>query len=138
MPSFAVALPPAPVRHIRVTRAHLLVLAGFVAALWVTLAFSRTMEQLSEATARAAAVRAENAALTSRLADAQSESALLQSDAYLRFEARAFGMGSPGERAFGLTPGAPAPEPMVPLGGSTATPVPATPLDNWLSLLFGD
>lgn len=138
MPSVAVALPPPSARRLRPTRVHVAFVIAVVVAFWVVLAFSRTMAQLNEATERAAAVRAENADLTSRLAHAQTESALLQSDAYLRFEARGFGMGRPGERAFGLAPGAPAPEPMVPLGGSAAAPTQPTPLDNWLNLLFGD
>jgi hypothetical protein len=117
---------------------YVALIGGVFVALWVVLAFGRTMSELSAATERAAAVRADNAELTSRLAAAQAESALLQSEAYLRFEARGFGMGRPGERAFGLEPGAPPPTLMVPLGGDTAAPAPATPLDSWLSLLFGD
>jgi hypothetical protein len=137
MPSFAVALPPPNVRRLRPSRVYLAVLGAVFISLWVVLAFGRTMAQLNEATERTAIVRAQNAELTSRLAAAQTESALLQSEAYLRFEARGFGMGKPGERAFGLAPGAPAPAPMIPLGGSAVTPAPATPLDNWLSLLLG-
>lgn len=138
VPSIAVALPPLNARRLRPTRVHVAFLIAVVVAFWVVLAFSRTMAQLNEATERAASVRADNAVLTSRLAQAQTESALLQSDAYLRFEARGFGMGKPGERAFGLAPGAPEPAPMVPLGGSAAAQTQPTPLENWLSLLFGD
>lgn len=138
MPSFAVALPPLRSRRLRPTRAQVGLVIGVIVALWVVLAFGRMMSALSDATSRAAVVRAENAELTSRLAAAQTESALLQSDAYLRFAARSFGMGRPGEHSFGLAPGAPAPPPMVPLGGEGATTAPATALDNWLSLLFGD
>jgi len=111
---------------------------AIVVALWFVLAFARTMTQLSDATARTAAVRADNATLTQRLAAAQTEAALLQSDAYLRFAARSFGMGGPGERAFGLAPGAPAPAEIVPLGAAPTAKAPAAPLDNWLSLLFGE
>jgi hypothetical protein len=138
MPSFAVALPPPSARRLRPSRAYLALAAAGVAALWVVVAFAGIMAQLNEATERAAAVRAQNAELTSRLAGAQAESALLQSDAYLRFEARGFGMGEPGEHSFGLAPGAPAPDPLTPLGGPSATAAPATPLDSWLRLLFGD
>ena len=138
MPSFAVALPPSNLRRYRPTRVHLALVVGLVIALWVVLAFGRTMAELSEATQRAATVRADNAALTLRLAQAQEEAALLQSDAYLRFAARGYGMGRPGERAFGLAPGAPPPAPITPLGGAGAANLPATPLENWLSLLLGD
>ena len=138
MPSFAVALPSPSGRRLRPSRLQLGVVVGIVVALWFVLAFARTMSQLNEATTRTAGVRAENAALTGRLAAAQKEADLLQSDAYLRFAARSFGMGGAGERAFGLAPGAPSPPAIVPLGQSTAAQQPATPLDNWLSLLFGD
>jgi cell division protein FtsB len=138
MPSFAVALPSLPGRRLRPTRLQLGLVVGIVVALWFVLAFARTMTQLNEATARTDAVRADNAALTQRLAAAQNEADLLQSDAYLRFAARSFGMGNPGERAFGLAPGAPSPPAMVPLGQPPTSQKEATPLDSWLSLLFGD
>jgi cell division protein FtsB len=136
MPSSAVALPAS--RRLRPSWIQAVLAVGLILAIWFIVSFAHTMADLSAATARAAAVRADNAGLTQRLAAAQKESALLQSDAYLRFAARSFGMGGPGERAFGLAPGAPAPQPMVPLGDSVATPKPATPLDDWLTLLFGN
>jgi cell division protein FtsB len=138
MPGFAVALPSPPVRRLRPSRVQFGLLIGVVVSLWFVLAFGRTMADLSDANGRAAAVRADNAELTLRLAQAQREAALLQSTAYLRFAARGFGMGGPGEQAFGLEPGAPSPAPMVPLGQTAPAPAPATALDGWLSLLFGD
>jgi cell division protein FtsB len=138
MPSFAVALPPSSRRRLRPTRLGIGVVVAIVVALWFVLAFARTMTQLNDATARTAVVRADNATLTQRLAAAQAEAALLQSDAYLRFAARSFGMGGPGERAFGLAPGAPAPAAIVPLGAAPTAKAPAASLDNWLSLLFGE
>jgi cell division protein FtsB len=138
MPSFAVALPPPPQRRLRPGWVQVGLVVALLIALWFVLAFGRTMAELSVATARASAVRADNAALTEQLAQAQQEAALLQSDAYLRFAARSFGMGGPGESAFGLEPGAPSPQPMIPLGETTPTSHQAAPLDNWLDLLFGD
>ena len=138
MPSFAVALPPLPRRRVRPSRLGIGVLVVIVVAVWFVIAFARTMTQLNDATARTAAVRADNAALTQRLAAAQQEADLLQSDPYLRFAARSFGMGGPGERAFGLEPGAPSPAAIVPLGAPPTAPAPASPIDSWLSLLFGD
>ena len=138
MPSNAWALPPLPRRRLRPTRLGIGVVVAIVVALWFVLAFARTMTQLNDATARTAAVRADNAALTQRLAAAQAEADLLQSDAYLRFAARSFGMGGPGERAFGLAPGATLPASIVPLGAVPTANVAASPLDNWLSLLFGE
>jgi cell division protein FtsB len=138
MPSFAVALPPPQQRRLRPGWLQVGLLAGLVVALWFVLAFGRTMAQLSEASARTSAVRADNAALTERLAQAQQEAALLQSDAYIRFAARSFGMGGPGETAFGLEPGAPSPAPMIPLGETAPAKSVSAPLDSWLEMLFGD
>jgi cell division protein FtsB len=139
MPSFAVALPTPPGRRLRrPTRLQIGVVFGILVALWFVFAFARTMTSLNEATTRTDAVRAENAALTQRLAAAQQEADLLQSDAYLRFAARSFGMGGAGERAFGLAPGAPSPAPMVALGKSAADSEESSPLESWLNLLFGE
>ncbi len=138
MPSNAFALPSLSRRRLRPTRLGIGVVVAIVVALWFVIAFARTMTQLNDATTRTAAVRADTAALTQRLAAAQKEADLLQSDAYLRFAARSFGMGGPGERAFGLAPGAPPPAAIVPLGAAPTTPVAASPLENWLNLLFGD
>ena len=138
MPSNAVALPSPPGRRLRPNRLTLGVVVGVVVALWFVLAFARTMTQLNDATSRTAGVRADNAALTHRLAAAQKEADRLQSDAYLRFAARSFGMGGPGERAFGLEPGAPSPPVMVPLGADQPAAAQTSPLETWLGLLFGD
>ena len=138
MPSIAVALPSPPQRRLRPGWLQVGLVVALLIGLWFLFAFGRTMAELSAATARTSAVRADNAALTERLAQAQNEAALLQSDAYLRFASRAFGMGGPGERAFGLEPGAPSPQPMIPLGETSPTAKVAAPLDSWLDLLFGD
>ncbi|MDP8904956.1 MAG: hypothetical protein M3N29_06540 [Chloroflexota bacterium] len=137
MPTAAAAL-AVTARRLRPTRAHLGMVVAIVVALWVLLAFGRVLAQLNEANARVDGVRTDNAALQLRLEQASREAQVLQSDAYVRFAARAYGVGRPGERAFALEPGAP-PAPVVePLGGPPTSDVPASPLDSWLRLLFGD
>ena len=65
----------------------------------------------------------------------------MQTDAFQRLEARAYGIGAPGEVVFSLPQDAPSPAPITPLGGGTAAdPIAtqATPLDAWLKLIFGN
>jgi type II secretory pathway pseudopilin PulG len=124
-----------PVRN-RPTLVTYLVLLGLaVVAVWLVLVFSRTLGDVSSADARAAAVRAEVAALQQRLAQAQHEQDLVNSDAFQKLAARGYGMGLPGEQIFSLTVDGPAPT-IAPLGGPSAA-APQSPLDAWLELLFG-
>jgi len=136
MPTNAVVLGLDP-RRLRPTRVTLGVVVGIVVALWVVLAFGRVLTALNEASARVEGVRADAAALEQRLAQADREAQIVQSDAFVRFAARAYGVGRPGEHAFALEPGAP-PAPPVPLLGAPPASAPTTPLDTWLRLLFGN
>lgn len=118
-------------------RSYLALALIVIVAIWVVFMFGRALTQLNEATQRAAAVQNETIALHDRLEQAQRELELVQTDAFLSLQARGYGMGEPGERAFGLAPGAPAPPAIVPLGGETASAAGRTPLESWLRLLFG-
>jgi len=118
-------------------RSYLAVALMVIVAIWVVFMFGRALTQLNEATQRAVAVRTETIGLQDRLEQAQRELELVQTDAFLSLQARGYGMGEPGERAFGLEPGAPAPPQIVPLGGETASATGRTPLESWLRLLFG-
>lgn len=136
MPTNAAVLALDP-RRLRPTRMHVGLVIGIVVSLWVVLVFGRALTALNEANARVEGMHAENVALEVRLDQANREAQIVQSDAFVRFAARAYGMGRPGERAFALEQGAPPPEPVPLLGGPVASP-PDTPLDSWLRLLFGD
>ena len=136
MPTNAVA-PALDPRRLRLSRSHLWAALGIVAALWVVLAFGRVLTALNDASARVAGVSSDTAALELRLTQAAREAEIVQSEAFVRFAARAYGVGRPGERAFALEAGAP-PAPPVPLLGGAPPAAPATPLDSWLRLLFGD
>lgn len=118
-------------------RSYLVVSLIVIVAIWVVFMFGRALTQLNEATQRAAAVQNETVVLHDRLEQAQRELELVQTDAFLSLQARGYGMGEPGERAFGLAPDAPAPPAIVPLGGEAASTVGRTPLESWLRLLFG-
>jgi len=124
-------------RHLRPRRSQLATIVGVVVAAWIVLAFGRTLTTLNAATERQSQMAAEAAALVRRLDAGNREFALVQSDGFQRFQARAFGMGAPGEQVFSLDPDI-APPPIVPLGGPTTETLAQAPLDAWLTLLFGE
>jgi hypothetical protein len=127
----------AAARRSRPRRTPLLVLIGLLIAAWVVLSFGRTLAALDESSDRLEQIRAEAAALETRIQQGQAEMELAQTPAFQRMLARAFGMGLPGEQAFALEPEAGPPEPVVPLGGQHGASAGA-PLEAWLEILFGD
>ena len=112
-------------------------MVGFGVCAWLVLVFGRALADANAIDADAARAQAENAALRARVEAGRREIAFIQTDTFLSLEARAYGMGQPGERAFALEPGAASPEPIVPLGSEPSAAHPAAPLDDWLALLFG-
>ncbi|CAN5808776.1 hypothetical protein BH24CHL6_BH24CHL6_01420 [soil metagenome] len=123
-------------RSLRPARSYLLVFGLVMLALWLVLVFGRALTELNEATERAAAVGAESAALQARLEAGQRELELVQTDAFQAHQARAYGLGREGERAFALETGAPPAPVVTPLGAEAPSPA-RTPLQSWLVLLFG-
>lgn len=119
-------------------RPYLLLVVGAILAVWLVLVFGRTLAQLNQATERALAVEAETAALQARLDAGRREAELVQGDAFMAMQARAFGIGRPAERAFSLAPGAPPPPVVVPLGAQPGPSPSTTPLEAWLRLLLGN
>jgi type II secretory pathway pseudopilin PulG len=125
-------------RRIKLTRTHLAIAVMAVIAVWLVIVFARAIADVNRATTLQQSVAAESAALTQQLAADRRELALVQTDAFQRIQARAYGLGESGERAFSLPADAPSPAPIVPLGStSTQADSPATPLDAWLMILFG-
>jgi hypothetical protein len=116
---------------------HIALLVLVIGAAWVILVFGRVLSEANAIGARAAEARAENAALRAQLEAGRAEVSVIQADEFLRVHARAYGLGEPGERVFALRPGAPDPIPIVPLGAAGDPAAPASPLDEWLDLLFG-
>jgi hypothetical protein len=124
-------------RRLRPSRPYVLLPLALLVSIWLVLVFGRTLTDLNAATERAAAVGAESAALEARLEAGRREVELVRSDAFMAMQARTYGMGLPGERAFALAPGAPPAPSITPLGAATAPASPSTPLESWLGLLFG-
>ena len=107
---------------------------------WVVLAFARQVGDASAATTRLADLAAANEQLAGQVAALDREYQLIQRQEWISQQARAHGLGSDREIPFALAPGAPALGSNAP--GSAAVRLGATdgvvtPLESWLTLLFG-
>ena len=115
--------------------------AGWLFGLFVAggllLVFAGTVTRSTDIEARAEQARAEVAALEARVAEGNAEIAFFESDAFVRQEARALGLGEEGETRFALPADAPSPGPIVPLGSSRAEGPAQAPFEAWMDLLFG-
>ncbi|MEO6351379.1 MAG: hypothetical protein ABIP53_12075 [Candidatus Limnocylindrales bacterium] len=105
--------------------------------LWFLAGFARTMTQLNTSSDRRAELTSQTIALTSRLDAGQRELELVQTDTFQALQARSYGIGAPWEISFSVPRGPEAPR-VVPLGSAASLAAPQTPLQAWLSLLFGD
>jgi cell division protein FtsB len=115
------------------------VAAGFV-AVWIVVIFARQVGDATNATNRAAQMAADNAALAAEVEALQSEVALIVQPDYVAQQARGHGFGSPREIPFTLSPTVPPPVDGAPGSASVrlgASDHRQTPLEAWLSLLFG-
>ncbi len=122
------------------SRRRLATVAGLLVAGWLVIAFGRQVGAASAATDRADVLRDGNAALRDGVSNLQDDLARVQDGRFVQLMGRAYGLGGEGEFAFTLEAGAPTPGPNAP--GSAAVrlgahPSHASPLDGWLSALFG-
>ena len=112
---------------------------GFLCA-WILLVFARQVADTAAKAAEADRARTSNAQAAQYVADLQRELTLIQQQAYITQQAHGIGLGAEKDHAFVLAAGAPpladdAPgSAAVRLGGQVDQP---TPLDSWLSVLFG-
>lgn len=123
-----------------ITRRRTAFALGAIVTLWIVVAFARQVSDASAATARADEIRAQNAALTTDVAALQAELRLIQERGYVEQQARGYGLGMPQERPFALAPGASPLASDAPGSAALrlgATPETRSPLETWLSLLFG-
>lgn len=109
----------------------LFVLAGLV------LVFAGSLTRSTDLEAEAARMEAEIARMEEQVAAGEAELRFIQTDAFHLWRARAEGYGEAGEIRFALPPGAPSPEPVVPLGPSRSSETTRAPFDAWMDLLFG-
>lgn len=115
------------------------VVTGVLAA-WIVIVFVRQVSEASAATARADDIAAGNLGLSSEVASLERELDLIARERYIAQQARGYGLGSSREVPFTLAEDAPPLPPDAP--GSAALRVGAasakmTPLERWLTVLFG-
>ena len=114
-------------------------LLGVLVAAWIIVVFARQVGDASAASARAEAMIVDNAARKAQVAALDRELARIQQSRFVLLQARAHGLGGHNEIAFTLDPGAP-PLPSDAPGSAAlrvGAPDPVSPLDRWLTLLFG-
>ena len=113
--------------------------AGLV-SIWIVIVFARQVGDATTAANAAAQLAEDNAALAAEVQALQGEVDLIVRPEYVSLEARAHGLGAPHEIPFTLSPSVPGPVDGSP--GSASVRLGAhvdrqTPLESWLSLLFG-
>ncbi|MEO8570657.1 MAG: hypothetical protein ABI553_03065 [Chloroflexota bacterium] len=122
-----------------ITRRRAAILLGVLVAAWIVILFARQISEAATATGRAEELIAANARQQTALVGLQAELERIQQPAFIAQEARGYGLGGPREIAFTLGVGAPALDANAP--GSAAqrlgAPTPVSPLERWLTLLFG-
>jgi cell division protein FtsB len=125
---------------IGLTRRRAAFVGAALLAAWIVFAFARQVGDATEATGRMTDMQASNAQLANQVAALQREYEQIQQPSWVAQQARAYGLGSDKEVPFTLAAGAPPLPANAPgsaalrLGASTDTP---SPLESWLTLLFG-
>ena len=113
--------------------------AGF-AAIWIVVVFARQVGDAQAAANRAVQLAADNGALAAEVDALQRETDMIVQPQYVGLEARGYRFGNAREIPFTLDPSVPAPVDGAP--GSASVRLGAavdreTPLESWLSILFG-
>jgi cell division protein FtsB len=122
------------------TRRRLAGLLGTMVAIWIVVVFARPVGDASAAAARVDQMHVDNAVLSTEVEALTRELDQIKRQRFIEQEARAHGLGSSKEIAFTLAEDAPrlpddAPGSASVRLGARASEV--TPLDRWLTLLFG-
>ena len=123
-----------------ITRRRMLQIATCLAVAWLAIAFLRQVGDVTAASARTDSLEAGNALLVRDVAALEDELRLIQRQDYIEQQARAYRLGSAREIPFVV--GQPAPALGADAAGSAqlrvgAEPASRSPLEAWLSLLFG-
>ena len=123
-----------------ITRRRVGWMAAALISAWIVLVFARQATEASVAASRADEIGRENAALVAEIEALEQEFRLIERSTYVAQQARGYRLGTSSEIPFTLDPSVRAPGPNAP--GSASVRVGAdearlTPLESWLSLLFG-
>jgi hypothetical protein len=122
------------------TRRRVAWLVGAMVVAWILVVFARQMGDAAAKSAEADRARLANAELAADVSSLQRELELVRRQAYIEQRAGGQGLGHARDHAFALEPGAPALPPDAPGSAAVrlgAIPAPPSPLESWLSLLFG-
>ena len=124
---------------IGITRRRMAFLGAAFATVWIVIIFARQVGDASAASGRVEQLRQANVQLAAEVAALEREFQLIQGEPYILLEARAYGVGGPRDIAFTLSerPDLPEDAPGSAAVRLGAHPEPETPLESWLSLLFG-
>ena len=123
-----------------ITRRRVGFVASSLIAIWIVVVFARQVGDATDAANRAAQLAADNAALAAEVKSLENEVAQITRPEHVAIAAHGHQLGAPDEIPFTLdpsvtTPGDGAPgSASVRLGATLDRP---TPLESWLSLLFG-
>jgi hypothetical protein len=122
-----------------ITRRRMAILIGVLLAGWVIILFARQVTDAAAATGRAEEMVASNAAKRDQIDALQRELGSIQQPPFVMQQARGFGLGGSKEIPFSLAAGAPPLPSDAPgsAGSRLGAPSSVSPLDRWLTLLFG-
>jgi cell division protein FtsB len=122
------------------SRRRLAFLAAGLVTAWIVVAFARQVGEATAATARLEGLEASNTRLAGQVSALQREYELIQRQAWIDQQARSYGLGGRRDVPFALAAGAPSLAPDAPGSAAVrlgAEPDTTTPLESWLTLLFG-
>ena len=123
-----------------ITRRRVGFAASTLVAIWILIVFARQVGDATDASNRAAQLAADNTALAAEVQALQDELDQITKPAHVAIAAHGYGLGDPKEIPFTLDPSVGAPVDGAPGSASVrlgATSDRQTPLESWLSLLFG-
>jgi cell division protein FtsB len=123
-----------------ISRRHVAWIAAGLISAWIVVIFARQVGEASAASSRATQLATDNAALAAEVQSLENEVALIVRPEYVAQQARAYRFGGSHEIPFTLAPTVAPPVDGAP--GSASVRLGArddrqTPLESWLSLLFG-
>jgi cell division protein FtsB len=123
-----------------ITRRHVAWLAAGLISAWIVVIFARQVGEASSAASRASQLASDNAALAAEVQALENEVALIVRPEYVAQQARGYRFGGSHEIPFTMAPSVAPPVDGAP--GSASVRLGArddrqTPLESWLSMLFG-
>ena len=123
-----------------ITGRRMAIALGLLLSIWIVLMFARQVSEAAAASAHADVLVVSNDEQAARVAALSRELQQIQRPRYIDQQARAYGLGRTREIAFSLDPNAPPLPDDAPGSASVrlgTTTDDGSPLDHWLTLLFG-